>query len=282
MIEIAGVQLVETVVTGHPAWRHEPSGVVFRRIPAGGFRMGFSPGELAALEELTEDEDVDLDLYPEEITRAQPVRWVRVPSFLLARHPLTVAQARHFRPEYTPTSHTDSDECAVAVLDDEAELARMLAASPFRLPSEAEWERGARGGTRTLIWWGNHAPREDADLITVFRDDQLIRRHENQFGLAAMGCATEPCADTYRPGYANAAGDARPYLGEGTRVFRGGAAFCSPWQGCGEGALMLAAHRHTSTYGPVGLRPALDWPAAPGDDQAMDEPPHPVQLPLFD
>lgn len=99
------------------------------------------------------------------------------------------------------------------MLDDEAELARMLAASPFRLPSEAEWERGARGGTRTLIWWGNHAPREDADLLTVFRDDDLIRRHENQFGLAAMGCATEPCADTYRPGYAHAAGDARPYRG---------------------------------------------------------------------
>lgn len=74
MIEIAGVQLVETVVTGHPAWRHEPSGVVFRRIPAGGFRMGFSPGEHAALEELTEDEDVDPDLYPEVITSARPVR----------------------------------------------------------------------------------------------------------------------------------------------------------------------------------------------------------------
>jgi hypothetical protein len=45
---------------------------------------------------------------------------------------------------------------------------------------------------------------------------------------------------------------------------------------------MLAAYRHTLEDGPVGLRPALDWPAAPGDDQAMDEPPHPVQLHLFD
>jgi hypothetical protein len=108
--------------------------------------MGLSPGELAALEELNEDENVDLDIYDEEITRAQPARWVRVPSFLLARHPLTVAQARRLLPEYEQPTYADRDQCAVAVLEDAAEPARMLAASP--VPAAERGGVGARGQRR--------------------------------------------------------------------------------------------------------------------------------------
>jgi formylglycine-generating enzyme required for sulfatase activity len=91
-------ELVETVVTGRPAWRHEPSGVLFRRVPAGHFRMGLSDEELDAVDAMLDDEDPQIVWYPGTAAECRPAHWVAVPTFLLAWRPLTVAQARHFRP----------------------------------------------------------------------------------------------------------------------------------------------------------------------------------------
>jgi hypothetical protein len=111
-------------------------------------------------------------------------------------------------------------------------------------------------------------PREGRDLLDDFGDEAAIARHQNPFGLAAMGCAIELCADTYRSGYHHAGDDARHFVGDGPRVTRGGAAICSPWQGCGEAALMFSALRGSladpdDDFIAVGLRPALDWPGPP-------------------
>jgi formylglycine-generating enzyme required for sulfatase activity len=249
-------ELVETVVTGRPAWRHEPSGVLFRRVPAGHFRMGLSDEELDAVDAMLDDQDPQIVWYPETAAECRPAHWVTVPTFLLAWRPLTVAQARHFRPGYEDAAGPGADDDAPAMTYGLAALEQLLDALPFRLPSEAEWERAARAGTTTLTYWGDVAPREETDLDPA---------HENQFGLAAMGCATEVCADTYRPGYHHARDDAVPYLGEGPRVTRGGAAFCSPWQGCGEETLMFSALRPPmpESHAVVGIRPALDWPGPP-------------------
>ncbi|MEV6849551.1 hypothetical protein [Actinoplanes sp. NPDC051411] len=267
-------ELIETVVTGRPAWRHEPSGVVFRRIPAGHFRMGLSDEELEAVGAMLDDEDPEIVWYPNTAAECRPAHWVTVPAFLLARQPLTVAQARHFLPGYDDGEIEFADD-EPAIIYREKVLERMLDVLPFRLPSEAEWERVARAGTTTLTYWGDMAPREETDLDP---------RHENPFGLAAVGCATEVCADTYRPGYHHVGDDAVPHLGDGPRVTRGGAAFCRPWQGCGEETLMFSAVR-AGLYPqkPVdlivtGIRPALDWPGPP----EMPPRPRPDQLTLLD
>ena len=123
----------------------------------------------------------------------------------------------------------------------------------------------ARAGTTTLTYRGNDLPDEKTDLLRVFGDEAMVRAHENPFGLAAMGSVCEVCADTYRPGYSQARTDARPHLAQGPRASRGGAADLSPWQGCGEEALMFSAARaalEPGLFGMIfaGIRPALDWP----------------------
>ena len=44
-----GAMWTEEIVAGRLAWRHIPSGVVFREVPGGTFRMGLSEAELAAV-----------------------------------------------------------------------------------------------------------------------------------------------------------------------------------------------------------------------------------------
>ena len=230
----------EEFVAGRPAWRHIPSGVVFREVPGGTFRMGMSEAELAAVRAIERGGGAEDTLEPffAGAGDAQPVREVRVEPFLIARHPLTVAQVRHWLPEYED-DYADADSGTARLEDD---LDDLLEALPFRLPSEAEWEYAARSGTTTLTFRGDGKPGED-QLLDDFGDMQRTAAAENAFGLAAMGSANEICDDVWIPGFVDAPADARPRTGDGPRAVRGGAADLYPWQGCDEWLLLLSATR---------------------------------------
>jgi len=107
-----------------------PAGMVY--IPAGAFFMG------------TSEADADDDV--------KPSRSVFVPAFYMDRLEVTKAQFKKFKPDYSYPAGEDNLP-ATAVTYDEAEAyAKSLGK---HVPTEAEWEKAARGTDGRRYPWGN-------------------------------------------------------------------------------------------------------------------------------
>jgi formylglycine-generating enzyme required for sulfatase activity len=105
---------------------------------------------------------------------------------------------------------------------------------PYRLPSEAEWEYAARGGTPTARWWGDGLGSGNANCngcgsaadARVLTDVDSFQA--NPFGLFGMlGNAWQWTADCWHPSYRGAPLDGSAWTaansGDCTRhVLRGG------------------------------------------------------------
>lgn len=219
------------------------------QIPGGIFQIGSPPDEL--------------DNYLNE----QPQRKVTVPSFFMARTPITQSQwcavaaypevESNLNPEL---SYFKGDNRPVEQVswDDAAEFCRRLSQHTdrtYRLPSEAEWEYACRAGTTTPFHFGEtlsdelanyHAQDQEIDgilyrgiyghgILGQYREEttEVGQFPANSFGLHDLhGNVWEWCEDDWHDSYKGAPNDGTPWLNpdrtETNRLLRGGSWFNFP------------------------------------------------------
>jgi formylglycine-generating enzyme required for sulfatase activity len=188
------------------------------RIPAGSFMMGQGSHEAESM----------------------PAHRVEVHAFAIGQTPVTVlewnacmaANVCKFLPRMriaenrTPMHNLSWEDVGQYVVW----LSR-TAGHPYRLPSEAEWEYAARGGTNTRYWWGESVGMSLANCMDcggtqdAYGPLPVDALSPNPFGLYDMlGGVAQWTADCWFPNYRGAPADSTPRDAKGCekRVLRGG------------------------------------------------------------
>ncbi len=200
-------------------------GPLMIQLPGGTFRMGNTSGLISADE--------------------TPRHEVTVPSFMMSVHEVTFAQydvfARATKRRRPNSSGWDRNNHPVINVswDDALAYSKWLSKQTgknYRLPSEAEWEYAARGGSRTPFWWGIKKGSGNAHCfdcgseLNTGKPAKIGSYPSNQFGLHdTAGNVYEWVHDCYHRNYTDAPNDGSVWEGGdcSLRVARGGA-FRSP------------------------------------------------------
>jgi formylglycine-generating enzyme required for sulfatase activity len=187
-------------------------------IPAGGFMMGQGSHD------------------PESM----PPHHVDIRAFAIGQAPVTVAEWKACVAakacNFLPRMRVSDDRTPVHNLswEDIGQYMVWLSGAsrhPYRLPSEAEWEYAARGGTTTRYWWGDSVGMSLANCSDcggtqdAYGPQPVDARPSNPFGLYDMlGGVAEWTADCWFPNYRGAPADATPRDAKACekRVLRGG------------------------------------------------------------
>ncbi|MCC7412968.1 MAG: SUMF1/EgtB/PvdO family nonheme iron enzyme [Gammaproteobacteria bacterium] len=175
----------------------------------------------------------------------KPSHEVRVPKFAIGRYEVTLAQyekfARATGRRMPDNAYLDKDTHPVfsVTWDDALYYTRWLSEQTgrsYRLPTEAEWEYAARGGTTTPYWWGLTAGQNNAHCFgcgSAFdprKPTRIGSFKPNPIGLYdTAGNVAEWVRDCYHPNYDGAPNDGSVWEGGdcSVRVIRGGS-FASP------------------------------------------------------
>jgi formylglycine-generating enzyme required for sulfatase activity/serine/threonine protein phosphatase PrpC len=196
-------------------------GPVMIQIPAGSFRMGNTSGLISADE--------------------TPRHEVNVPSFMMSVYEVTYAEydkfARATGRSLPPSHGWDRKTHPVSEVSWDNALAytkwlSKQTGKKYRLPSEAEWEYAARGGERSMYWWGSRKGEGNAHCfdcgteLNTNKPAKVGSYKPNQYGLYdTAGNLYEWVHDCYHRNYDGAPNDGSVWEGGdcSVRVVRGGA-----------------------------------------------------------
>ena len=129
----------------------------------------------------------------------KPVRQVTVKPFAMGKFPVSVQEwnacAAAKACGFTATGKDDAPVANVSWSDAKQYVAWLAETTrkPYRLPSEAEWEYAARGGTQTRYWWGDQFQpgmvncRNCSDIPATDQPVKVGSLKPNPFGLFDMG-----------------------------------------------------------------------------------------------
>ena len=192
-----------------------------------------------------------------------PQREVTVKSFAIGVYEVTNAEWKACVDKGACTAKREGDDRAPALgvsWREASDYVRWLSRETgrnYRLPSEAEWEYAARGGSTGAYWWGD---RFDASRVATKEPKPVGTFDPNGFGLYdVLGNAREWVADCYVNTYVNAPTDGSAVTdGDcAMRVVRGGAYSSAPVD-------MRVANRVRNAIGVgaryMGFRVAADAP----------------------
>ena len=217
-----------TSIAGLP----EADQIRFVLVPSGRFQMGSPEGE--------EGHDGDEAQHEVELTRA----------YYMSMHEITNAQYRAMDGAHEGRWSEPRRPVETVSWDDAVRFGSWLGSHggggrPYRLPTEAEWERAARAGTTTPFWFGETISTSQANYDGNFTYGSGVKgvyREQttdvgtfpaNGYGLYDLhGNVWEWCQDWYDSAYYGTAGSLRDPTGPSTgeaRAARGGSWFNTPW-----------------------------------------------------
>jgi formylglycine-generating enzyme required for sulfatase activity/class 3 adenylate cyclase len=167
----------------------------------------------------------------------KPIHQVTVKPFAISQYPVSVREwnecAAAKACAFVATGKDDAPITNVSWSDARQFVAWLAAATrkPYRLPSEAEWEFAARGGTQTKYWWGDQFQfgmancKNCADVAAADQPIKVGSFKPNPFGLYDMGGGVDQWVeDCWHRTYQGAPSDGSPWMESdcGSHVLRSG------------------------------------------------------------
>jgi len=155
----------------------------------------------------------------------RPVHQVTIKPFSIGKYPVTVQEwnecAAAKACSFTATGKDDAPVSNVSWTDAQQYAAFLSQATKkqYRLPSEAEWEYAARGGTQTKYWWGDKlqpgmAGCKDCGDLAAEQPAKVGRFKPNPFGLYDMGGGVDQWVeDCWHKNYQGAPVDGSAWTG---------------------------------------------------------------------
>lgn len=155
----------------------------------------------------------------------KPTHQVTIKPFAIGRYPVSVREWNECAAAkvcaFAATGKDDAPVTNVSWSDAKQFVGWLAGATrkAYRLPSEAEWEYAARGGTQTKYWWGDQFQTGMAnckDCTDIPANQQPVKvgsLRPNPFGLHDMGGSVDQWVeDCWHKNYQGAPSDGSPWV----------------------------------------------------------------------